>query len=102
MRHLKLFENNRVDRIKDIDEQYQILKLKIRKYLIFNNDFGFQSDYYLKSFDIGEDSIEVYYKTFGADKIARINLQDFSLFFENEEEYKKNYKLRKETDKYNL
>ncbi len=103
MKYLKVYENKNVKDVLAIQDEYENLGIVITRYLSFNKKYVFSViDCSLKSFTIGSN-ISVTYRNWNYDdKNIKIDLKDFLLFFNDEEEYKRLYKVRKESDKYNL
>ncbi len=108
MKKFKMFENktNKTNKdILEIQDEYNLLRIKLKKYLIFSPSYEFnEENCQLESFDIGKNVIYFYYSDYyySDNSNGEVDLNDFILFYNDEDEYKKLFKIRKETGKYNI
>jgi len=101
--NFKIFESKSVKDIVTIQDEYENLGSTIRRYLTFNSSLILHDDCYLNSFRVNDDKIFINYRDWNNDDInGNIDLDDFLLFYNDSEEYERMYKIRKETNKYNL
>jgi len=105
MKKFKLFEKRTNKDILDIQEEYNLLGIKLKKYLIFSPSYEFnEENCQLDSFDIGKNVIYFYYSDYyySDNQNGEVDLDDFTLFYNDEDEYKRLFRIRKNAKEYNL
>jgi len=107
MKYLKLFENKNINDVLKIQEEYNLLRIKLKKHLILKpfNSFN-EETCQLVSFEIGKSVIYFQYSDsehyYSDNKNDEVDINDFMLFYNDEDEYKKIIRIQQDAKKYNL
>lgn len=106
IKNYQLFENNTFNKIINIQKDYDDLENIIIKYIDYQSNISFsKNDCSLEWFYVNDSGgdIDGSYTDWNFDtNLFKIKLDDFSLFYNDEDKYKKEYDLRKNTNKFNL
>ena len=105
MKHLKLFENTNYNEMLDFQKLKSKLNRALTEYLELNYSKFWKGNDYIIDFIFSSNRIWILYfhhEEKHNEKIEIDDVEDFLLFFNNPNDYKKTLDIKKETDKYNL